>query len=270
MSEKTITFSPVAKGWTSFHSYFPQWMLGMNSLYYTFYEGKPWKHYSNPTRNSYYGAATVPSIVQFVINDAPIETKMFKTLELEGTQAWQASLISDLHLGSIEKEYFVPKEGVFYANIRRTVETGTDVDLSQISTQGIGNNTNVIVLSPTLLRIEFTLPAGQVINPLVNSWAVVPVVPGDTGDVAYYQTGPTTFAEIGPIVAIDRTASPQFIEIEPWAATPLIGDFIFAVKNSVAESYGLRGHYADITLTNDSSDLAELFAASSETFKSYP
>lgn len=270
MRQQTISFSQKAKGWTSFHSYLPQFMLGMNSIYYTFYEGKPWKHYSNPIRNSYYGAPTAPSSVQFVINDAPIEAKMFKTLEIEGTQPWDAALVSDLHIGSIESEYFVPKEGSFYAYMRRTVEAGTDVDLSQISTQGIGNNNGVVVLSPTLVRIEFTLPAGQQINPLVNSWSVVPVVPGDTGDVAYYQTGPTTFAEIGPIVAIDRVSVPQFIEIEPWSAIPGVGDFIFAVKNSVAESYGLRGHYADITLTNESSELAELFAVSSETFKSYP
>ena len=263
----TVTYEPRAKGWTSFHSYTPQWMIGMNNVFYTFHQGKPWQHYLNTTRNSYYGSASYNSTVTLVFNDAPTEVKMFKTIELEGNQSWKAEMTSDLHSGLIEAAYFIPKEGVFYTNARRTVETGTDVDLSQISTQGIGGCTGVIS-APPLLTLQFTLPAPEIINPLVNPWGPA----ATTGDVAYYRPAgaPTTFVELGPITAIDRTSSPQTISVNPAAAVPLIGDFIFAVKNSVAESYGLRGHYNEVKLTNTSSDFVELFAVGSEIFKSYP
>ena len=71
---------------------------------------------------------------------------MFKTLELEGTDAWSASLESDLHLGEINKDYFVQKEGVWFANVRRLNEQGSNYDLSQISAQGIGEYTTFTVL----------------------------------------------------------------------------------------------------------------------------
>ena len=51
----TITYSENLQGWTSFHSFEPDWMAGMNNDFYTFKNGKVWKHHSNATRNNYYG-----------------------------------------------------------------------------------------------------------------------------------------------------------------------------------------------------------------------
>ena len=260
MSAITVTYGPSVKGWTSFHSYTPDWMVGMNSNFYSFYQGKPWKHHTNAVRNQYYGAASAPSKVQFVFNDAPIETKMFKTIELEGTKSWKAEMTSDLHSGLIEAEYFVPKEGVFYANTRRTVETGLGVDFSQISTQGLGDCSSTDFVGTTL-TIFFTFPATVGLNPIV-----------DIGDIAYFDDGTGTLAEIGPIQSISEpdVFGSGFIVIKNPAATPIATNFIFAAKNSVAESYGLRGHYNDVTLTNTDTTVVDLFAASSEIFKSYP
>jgi hypothetical protein len=50
---------------------------------------------------------------------------------------------------------------------------------------------------------------------------------------------------------------------------PVIGSYLIAAKNSTAESYGLRGVYMDVTLTNSETDHTELFSISSEVFKSY-
>lgn len=261
---KTISYAPIAKGWTSFHSFYPEWMLGMNSQLYTFYQGKPWKHYSNPVRNSYYGAASVASSVRFVFNDQPTEAKMFKTLELESLQQWTADLLSDLHTGRIESTYFVLKEGSYFTNVRRSgTETGLNVDWSQISTQGIGDASNIVPGNP--VRIEFALGLNQPLNPLINSFVAGTAV----GDVAYYEVGGVLF-EIGVITAINRTSLPQYIEITNPLNTPAVGNFIFTSKNAEIESYGLRGHYAEVTLTNLSSSLSELFAVNSEIFKSYP
>jgi hypothetical protein len=42
------------------------------------------------------------------------------------------------------------------------------------------------------------------------------------------------------------------------------------IKNSIAESHGLLGHYCVFELTNSSVGKIELFAAESEIMKSYP
>jgi hypothetical protein len=260
MAEETLTYGPSIKGWTSFHSFIPEWMVGMNSNFYTFYQGKPWKHHSNSTRNQYYAADSLnPSVVTFVFNDGPIETKMFKTIELEGTKSWKADMVSDLHVGQIESAYFVPKEGSFFANIRRTVETGANVDFSQISTQGIGSNSTVVAIG-NVLTITFAFQSTQQLNPLV-----------DIGDIAYF-TNAGVVNEMGSIGTISESDvfGSGFITVTNPTNTPVAGDFIFAVKSSVAESYGLRGHYNEVTLTNSDQTKTELFAVSSEIFKSYP
>jgi len=51
---------------------------------------------------------------------------------------------------------------------------------------------------------------------------------------------------------------------------PVAGNFIVFVKNAVAESYGARGYYMEVLLENTSSTAVELFAISSQIFKSYP
>jgi len=51
---------------------------------------------------------------------------------------------------------------------------------------------------------------------------------------------------------------------------PAVGNFIMFVKNAVAESYGARGYYMQVLLENTSSTAVELFAISSQVFKSYP
>jgi len=261
MSEVTLTYGPSVKGWTSFHSFIPEWMVGMNSNFYTFYQGKPWKHHSNTTRNQYYATDSIASsVVKFVFNDGPIETKMFKTIELEGTKSWKADMVSDLHSAKIESQYFVPKEGSFFANVRRTVESGLNVDFSQISTQGLGSSSTVASIG-NVLTITFTFQPTQQLNPIV-----------DIGDIAYFKDGSGNLLEMGSITGLSNSDvfGSGFIEVTNPTNTPVATNFVFAVKNSVAESYGLRGHYNEVTLTNSDQTKTNLFAVSSEIFKSYP
>ena len=46
--------------------------------------------------------------------------------------------------------------------------------------------------------------------------------------------------------------------------TPNTGDYLMFSKNKVANTSGLLGYYADITLSNDSKKRAELFSVGSE------
>jgi hypothetical protein len=51
---------------------------------------------------------------------------------------------------------------------------------------------------------------------------------------------------------------------------PIQTPYYLYIKNSIAESHGLLGHYCVFTLTNASTNKVELFALESEIMKSYP
>jgi len=149
MAKTTVTYSPSNNGWTSFHSYHPDWMIGMNSIFYTFKNGNIYKHHHNTSRNQYYGV-NYPSTITAIFNDKPIESKMFMTLELEGDDPWSAEVVTDLTTGFIDKEYFIKKEGAYYSNIRRYASSQ---DLSQTSAQGVGNAVTVNVIEAIITQM---------------------------------------------------------------------------------------------------------------------
>jgi len=81
-------------------------MTNMNNFLYTFKSGELWKHNTNATRNSWYGAASDASKVTIIFNDAPSESKMFKTLACETDSPWKATITTDLNAGVMEASYF--------------------------------------------------------------------------------------------------------------------------------------------------------------------
>ena len=51
----TLSYDNGIKGFPSFYSYFPDWMIGMNNYFYTFNKGNLYRHNVNEVRNNYYG-----------------------------------------------------------------------------------------------------------------------------------------------------------------------------------------------------------------------
>ena len=47
-------------------------------------------------------------------------------------------------------------------------------------------------------------------------------------------------------------------------------NYFLYIKNSIAESHGVLGHYGVFDLTNDNTNKVELFAVESEVMKSFP
>lgn len=249
MANYTLTYSPMLEGWTSFHSYYPEWMTNMNNFLYTFKSGELWKHNTNATRNSWYGAASDASKVTIVFNDAPSESKMFKTLACETDSPWKATITTDLNTGVMEASYFELKEGDYFTYIRRNPGT---VDLKAMSTQGIGAASVVTLISAGNYRIDFTFNIGSTIS---------------VGDTIYIGSGGGL--TISGIVTAHNATSVT-INMVVGGTVPVAGNFIVFVKNAVAESYGARGYYMEVLLENTSSTAVELFAISSQIFKSYP
>lgn len=274
MPNYTITYSESLKGWTSFHSYEPQWMAGLNNDFYTFKGGKVWKHHSNQTRNNYYGQQ-YNSVVRTILNTEPDTVKVFKTIKLKGTgdTAWAAQVVSDLGSGLIPFEGYVKKEGNWYGYVRRT-----DGDLSNtfLSTKGLG------VIFDT--GVDGDVVSISVVGDVRDGISVKTTtpVPRDNGDLLF--TGvisgeniTSLSTKLGQVLSVSYSASTNQTEINmvkhPLAAGPPVvpadGLYLMSAKSSAAESYGLRGVYMDVTLTNSETDHTELFSISSEVLKSY-
>jgi hypothetical protein len=252
MANYTLSYSPGVEGWPSFYSYYPDFIIGMNQFLYTFKGGNLYRHNVNETRNTFYGTFT-PSMVRGIINQSPIEKKVFKIIALESNVAWSATLVTDLESGFIEKSYFENKEFTYFSFIR-----GVDSaipNLSLRSSQGIGSSTSVNASTPAATVINFAFAIDSMIS---------------IGDLVYESNiGLNQLAFCGPVIS--RTSNAITINCSGSGKTiPTSGRYLIYVKNQIAESHGLRGDYLDYTITNDDTFAVELFAIRSDVFKSFP
>ena len=110
---KTLSFDERSKGWTSFFDFKPQDMFSSQGQFYSTKlrsgedSNELYQHYTNQTRNSYYGTTT-PSSIQFLFNPAPNNIKTFQTINYEGSNGWEViSYVSDITgVDSIEVDSF--------------------------------------------------------------------------------------------------------------------------------------------------------------------
>ncbi len=265
-TEYTLTYSQTSKGWPSFYSYNPNFMLGMNQYFYSFSGGNLFQHNANGVRNNFYGQQYTSQITT-VFNQNPLENKIFKTINLESDQAWQANLETDLQVnGFIDNTWFEEKEGSYFAFLRQTGEVPALPDqYAMRSANGIGRSTNYNIQG-SITTIVFST------NPIVEIGSIVSV-----GDYLYFSLPSYTTINLGGRITsinINIPAGINEISIDTsiTGSVPMtIADpYILYIKGSVAESHGLLGHYCIFTLINDSSKATELFAVESEVMKSYP
>lgn len=266
MASKTLTYSEAVQGWVSFYSYDPDWMIGMNNYLYTFKGGNLYRHNVNSERNTFYkdwwtrignvAGSFVSTQLQSVINTSVLENKLFKTISLQGDSIWDMQMETDLqYSGFVESAWFSRKEAVFFAFIRNN----SSGQLALRSLNGIGNST--------------TVTGGNTINfsiaPLIDIGNIISV-----GDLVYF--GATTPQLAGKVTAINvnypagvnqlviDTSIPNTVPI------PSNVEYFLSLKNSVAESHGVLGHYMKFSMQNQLSTKVELFAVESEVMKSFP
>ena len=170
--DKTVTFREDVKGWVSFKSFTPENAISCANRYYTFLQGKPWKHHDESVdRNTFYGVhnTNTHSTLTVVLNEMPGVVKSFNTINYEGSQSavrlntldnqyynlqgkpgWVAADIhTDLEKGGIEE--FIEKEGKWFnyirgrviqhdlsSNIKIESDGGSLFDQSSFAIQGLG------------------------------------------------------------------------------------------------------------------------------------
>jgi len=136
----TVSFKEDVTGWVSFKSFIPDYGLSMANDYYTFYEGKLFKHHDNDVRNWFYDKKdeneepiTDSSFIEAVLNDAPSTIKSFRTLNYEGDFGWVATINTNKQSGTVSE--FIEKEGKYFNYIRGEEDT---IDTAAFNFQGIG------------------------------------------------------------------------------------------------------------------------------------
>lgn len=248
----TLTYSESAKGWPSFYSFLPEMMIGMNNYFYSFKNGRLYRHNTNNTRNNFYGTQYVSTITG-VINDEPSSVKTFKTINLESNQPFNCTLTSDLGSGFIDNTWFSLKEGDYYAHIRRNDDDGV---LEMRSLQGIGSSTSVDSSDASAVVITFGFRLDSMIS--VGDKMRIATLTGTefVGDITSVD---------GRTITVDTTVTGGNL--------PVVGEYLMYVKNNVAESYGTTGYYLQYYLElplDLSSTFTEIYGVGSSLFKSNP
>jgi len=268
MSNVTISYSESVGGFPSFYSFVPQFMIGCNNYFYTFDKGNLYKHSTNSNRNNFYGTS-YPSKIKTVFNSEPLVTKLFKTITLHSNDSWEVEMTSDIqNYGKINASYFEKKEGAWFSYIRTEVPSGIGVleDLKSRTVNGIGTTEDIIPQNPPSAQFDLVLYDADLDLYNVNIGDTMiwqePIIGGSLrywGKV--YSTGGFQSGKQAVFIETDSESS------RPSGTYPY---FTATVKNSVAESNGILGHYGEITLTNTKSTAVELFAVASNVMKSFP
>ena len=265
-TEWTVSYSQNSQGWPSFYSYIPEYMIGMNNFFYSFKGGNLYQHNVNELRNNYYGEQ-YHSQVTSVFNQNPLENKIFKTLNLESNNAWEAYLETDIQInGFMEDGWFKKKEGAWFAYLRQKGEVpALEGQYAMRSANGIGKTSNVALNAGTA-TLSFST------NPLVSIGKFLSV-----GDYVYHSLPSYTTISYGGVVTqinVDLKNGINEIIVSTTSANtvtfPLNDPYILFIKSSEAESHGLLGHYCVFTITNFNTQATELFAVESDVMKSYP
>ena len=263
LANYTLTYAESSKGWPSFYSFEPEYIKGMNQYLYTFKGGNMYRHNVNETRNEFYGSP-YSSKITTVLNTDALTSKVFKTIQLEAQDPWKVTVNSDIqNARDIEVDWFKKKEGDWFAFIRGL---STNDNFNMRSAKGLGIPFSVAGVMPTQ-TIVFNYPVQTPIR------ATSLVTPFTAGDTVYSTIDPATVAPslVGTITTVTITATDTTLVIDTSAgALALSGDFVFYVRNQIAESQGLLGHYCVMTLENDLTTATEMLAVKVDIMKSYP
>lgn len=236
-----LLFKEAYGGWVSFLTYHPDFYATLGNKFFSVKNGQLWQHNDilNPIRNSFYGQLHEANL-SFFVNPPENEEAIFKTVMLEGNDAWDLEIKTNYTSGEIRKDEFNKRESNFYTYFRKNeIET----DLSGLKTDGIG----------ILMNFE-------------NETFKFSYIPEEicVGDKLFSNDG-TNNEFIGIISEI----GPDYIKVESVLAGIAIGHFFYSCKDSRIEGSDIRGYYAEITLRNDNQSSVELFAVNTNIVKSY-
>ena len=167
---KTLSFDDTVNGFPSFFSYNPDQVVSIKNNYFSTINGSLYKHYTAPVRNAtsptrgvFYGQYQKSSIT-FVFNPKVSASKVFKTVNYEGSNGWQVdSFVSDL-------------TGVNTPNIIDSIANTQDTTVqvysyNQGSYDSLGNEygTGTTLLVPPIYHAGFDRKENKYMANLINN-----------------------------------------------------------------------------------------------------
>jgi hypothetical protein len=128
---KTVSFREDVRGWVSFKSFVPENAISCSNEYYTFLDGKLWRHHvegtiTNPhPRNTFYNTYTNTSFTA-ILNDVPGSVKSFNTINYEGSQSRVKQFSIDIPTGLTNSQPYnlIPKDGWYVESIFTDQKSG--------------------------------------------------------------------------------------------------------------------------------------------------
>ena len=260
----TLSYDEGATGFPSFYSYNPDWMIGMNNYFYTFKGGNLYRHNVNSTRNNFYGQQ-YSTTIRSVFNDSVLQNKLFKTINIEGDSPWTVELSTDIQdSGLVESTWLEKKEQVYYAFVRNkgTVPAETS-EYALRSLNGIARSTAVNGGTQVVFDLDYKInniiSIGDMLYFALPPYNI-PVTPQLAGQITQVNYDPLN--GINNLV-IDNT-------IPGAIAIPIQDAYFLFIKNAVAESHGVLGHYCVFEMTNTDTQAINLFTLESEIMLSFP
>lgn len=241
----------IAEGgaWQSRYTFFPDMYSNQNDMMYSAVYRDPegddnatiFYSHDNETRNSFYGDDAAPSIVQVVSNANPSMVKVFNSISLEGDSAnWDATpIVTDLNSNGASLG-FVEKEGAYYSFITRDTN-GTKHITGVGRVASLGSGADTITFENRVNRNP--IPYGSNIRLISNG--------------AYDNIGPleedVTFVRFVDAYTIEVAGTINLL------LSGLVGGDLVAISESTINGDPIRGHWAEITLTNNQTTAFELF-----------
>tara|TARA_R110000850_G_scaffold72024_11_gene158712 strand:+ start:11110 stop:11853 length:744 start_codon:yes stop_codon:yes gene_type:complete len=243
----TITYDEGVKGWTSFHSFIPDWAQKLNNRLFTTKGGQLYLHNDedNSLRNNFYGVQ-YPTTIKAIVNDFPSEIKFAKTIKIEGNKPFDVSIksyISDettfVTRTNITKDLFTEKEGLFHAFFRRNEISS---DLTAKNVYGIGR---VDTVDGSVITMLTDIPTASIAigDTLLNEAQV------EIGIIQNY-SGKDIIVDTTPIIATNT--------------------FLVGTKDTRIEGSEIRGYNFEVDLIDDSATRTEIFAFNIGLSKSHP
>ena len=243
----TITYNEEGKGWTSFHSFVPDWMGKLSNRFFSVKDGQLYLHNDedNAVRNNFYGVQ-YDTTVKAIVNEFPSEIKFAKTIMLEANKAFDIDIKSYLNdetvsitQTTLDTTDFLDKEGLQHAYFRQNEIT---TDFSAKNAYGLGRVASVASSVITLYR---AIPLGSISvgDTLIDSAETT------IGIIQSY-TGSTITVDTTPTIAANT--------------------FVFGYKNTKIEGSAIRGYNFEVELTDSTTSRTELFAINVGIVKSNP
>ena len=210
--------------------------------------------HDNATRNTFYGDFG-DSVVQVVSNSNPSMVKVFNAVSLEGDSAnWEANpIVTDLNSNGQSLE-FTEKEGAYYSFITRDINGSKHIT-------GLGR-----VASVTATTVTFENRVNRNPIPYGSSIRLVDEDGGEGGVGEYDPIG--TFATDVTFVRFVDAYTIEVAGTVNIAFAAIIGGDLVAVSEATINGDPIRGHWAEITLTNNQTTPFELFCVNTHVAQS--